>query len=161
MTLTAKGEKKLTQSTKVADFDVANFAVLYMFGAQAVINGMSIQVISEGSELSPKGYHAEMSNAITLTTKSEQIFTQGTKVTGFNVDNFAVLHMFRVQAVINGMSLQASSEGSKQSPKVHHEGVHKAMTLTTKGEQIFTQGTKVTGFNNDNCEVWYLLVYKQ
>ena len=67
LTLTTKGEKKLTQSTKVAGFRVANFAVLYRFGAQAVIHGMSLQAISEGSELSPKVNHEDVSNAMTLT----------------------------------------------------------------------------------------------
>ena len=42
-------------------------------GAQAVINGMSLKAISEGSELSPKVYHEDMSNALTLTTKYEEI----------------------------------------------------------------------------------------
>ena len=70
---------------------------------------------------------------MTLTTKGEQIFTQDTKVTGFNVANFASLYLFGVKATITGMGFQASSEGSKQSPKAHHEGVNKAMTLTTKG----------------------------
>ena len=51
MTLTAKGEEILTQIATVAGFRVAIFEVLYLFGAQAVINGMSLQASSEGSEL--------------------------------------------------------------------------------------------------------------
>ena len=109
---------------------------MYLFGAQAVINGMSLQAISEGSELSPKGYHAEMSNAMTLTTKGEKKLTQSTKGAGFNVANSEVLYLFGVKAVINGMSLQAISEGSELEPKVYHEDMSNALTLTTKHEEI-------------------------
>ena len=97
--------------------------------AQAVITGMSLQAISEGSELSPKGYHAEVSKAMTLITKGEQIFIQGTQVTGFNVDNFASLYLFGVKATITGMGFQASSEGSKQSPKAFHEVLYCPCTV--------------------------------
>jgi len=83
--------------------------------------------------------------------------TGNTKVTGFNVDNGDFLYLFGVKAVITGMGFQASSEGSKQSPKAYHEGVNKAMTLTTKGERIFTQSTQVTGFNVANFAFLYLL----
>ena len=64
---------------------------------------MSLQAISEGSELSPKGYHENVSNAMTLTAKGEEIFTQIAKVAGFNVANFAVLHSFGMQAVTRSL----------------------------------------------------------
>ena len=50
--------------------------------------------------------------------------------------SFEVLHLLGVQAVTYGGQLQAISEGSDLEPKVNHEDMSNAMTLTAKGEQI-------------------------
>ena len=52
--------------------------------------------------------HEDEITAMTLTTKGEKILAQSTKVAGFNVANFEVLHLFGVRAVTYGKQLQAN-----------------------------------------------------
>ena len=50
-----------------------SFEVLQLLGVQAVTYGGQLQAISEGLELEPKVYHEDVSNAMTLPTKHEEI----------------------------------------------------------------------------------------
>ena len=96
---------------------------------------MGLQAIPGGYSWSPKVNHNDVITAMTLTTKHEEVRAKGAKSAGFNVADVAE-YAPKGSKSTHRMGLQAIPGGYNVNPKVNHDDVITAMTLTTKVEEI-------------------------